>query len=122
MYWYLSSDEAVSARLVATASGDQKSTGRIEVLYKGQWGTICSDNWDDVDAKVVCRQLGYSGGWAAKDGMTGKGVGMVWLTNINCTGTETSIKDCEHSGWGENSMFIPCTHDRDAGAICHGTL
>ena len=45
-----------SIRLVG---GINETEGRVEICLGGQWGTVCDDQWGDVEARVVCRQLGY---------------------------------------------------------------
>ena len=40
--------------------GSTPLIGRVEVCVGGSWGTICDEYWDNNDARVACRQLGYS--------------------------------------------------------------
>ena len=39
--------------------GPSQLEGRLEVCLNNVWGTVCGFNWDNNDAAVACRQLGY---------------------------------------------------------------
>ena len=40
--------------------GSNYLQGRVEICYNEAWGTICDNQFDNVDASVICRQLGFS--------------------------------------------------------------
>ncbi|CAH1226137.1 NOTCH2 [Branchiostoma lanceolatum] len=102
-------------RLVGGKTGSHE--GRVEVSpwWNEPWGTVCDDSWDIQDAKVVCRQLGYTGAWEEKkEAFFGQGSGKIWLDNVICNGDEQYLSECPHNGWEVEN----CGHHEDAGVVC----
>ncbi|XP_045059048.2 macrophage receptor MARCO [Desmodus rotundus] len=100
-------ESLIPVRIVGSAN-----RGRAEVYYGNSWGTICDDGWDNSDATVFCHMLGYSGGKAIYN--VGAGTGSIWLDDVACQGTETSLWTCNKNKWGSHN----CNHNEDAGVEC----
>ena len=77
---------------------------------------MCDDGWDDTDATVVCRQLGfYSWVNAYGSARNGQGTGPIWLSRLSCFGNESNLFEC-----GQLSVSTKkCTHSNDAAVDCH---
>ncbi|KAM5225697.1 T-cell differentiation antigen CD6 isoform 2-T2 [Hipposideros larvatus] len=107
-------------RALRLVDGGSPCAGRVEMLERGQWGSVCDDTWDLEDAHVVCRQL--SCGWAIQ-ALPGlhftPGQGPIHRDQVNCSGAEAFLWDCP----GQHGALY-CGHKEDAGVVCseHQTL
>jgi hypothetical protein len=59
--WNHSAAGQLSGDLRLVNGPPSSSTGRLEVYFFGEWGTVCDDGFDSAEANVACRQLGFSG-------------------------------------------------------------
>lgn len=108
----------INIRLV---QGDVAYEGLVEVFHDGEWGTVCGRSWDNTDAGVVCKELGYLGGeggynhWMGFD--PGLGTRVIWMAFVGCDGSEPSLVNCTNTAdpWYRIKW---CTHNEDAAVKC----
>nr|XP_023969574.2 scavenger receptor cysteine-rich type 1 protein M130-like [Chrysemys picta bellii] len=63
--------------------GKDRCSGRVEVWYRGSWGTVCDDSWDMADANVVCKLLGCGSAVSALgEAAFSEGTGPIWVETI----------------------------------------
>ena len=86
--------------------------GRVQVKVHDYWRDVCDDNWNNVNAQVVCRQLGLAGGLAS---FHWNGSGQFGMDNVACIGDEVDIGQCPFRGWGVHD----CGFWEAAAVECH---
>ena len=87
---------------------------RVEVCLHGTWATVCHTEWQTVDAKVVCKQLGLPHGGAEERALYLRHEeDQLVVTNVNCIGNESRLVDCQYM-----NVSSTCEDYHIAGVIC----
>ncbi|XP_072895206.1 CD5 antigen-like [Hemitrygon akajei] len=102
-------------RDIRLVNGKNPCQGRLEVLFNGTWGTVCSDLFGIENAQAVCSQLSCGSAISVVDkGTFGEGTGPIWLDDIRCRFEDSLLWQCPSSAWGQHN----CRHQEDVGIIC----
>uniref|UniRef100_A0A1X7U8B7 SRCR domain-containing protein n=1 Tax=Amphimedon queenslandica TaxID=400682 RepID=A0A1X7U8B7_AMPQE len=95
--------------------GNYSSYGRLEVYCNGQWGTVCDDTFGSTDARVACRQLGYSDYSTYTGNLAGSSSQPIWLDSVYCSSSYSCLATCESC---PSSEYHNCRHNEDVALGC----
>ena len=96
-------------RLVQQRSIANWALGHLEVVVGGSWRQVCAASFDDKEAAVACRQLGYGAGTVAPFFQVADPPGAdalifpdVGVSLPGCEGSEATLIEC-----GAGEQFPP---------------
>ena len=102
--------------IVRLVGGNSYSDGIVEVYFNGEWGTVCDYGWDQQDANVVCKQLGFDSAVLVDFGQI-SGVD-VSLESLMCSTSDAILSSCGHYGVG---ITVNCRSRYKVAAVkCQG--
>lgn len=87
---------AADVQLVDSDGNVNSLQGRVEVRLNDNWGQVCGDGFNSVDAGVVCKELGHDGNGGLETGQHGIGGTPIVIGQVSCSGSESSILDCTY--------------------------
>ena len=123
--FYIVTDGAI---ILTAKPSNELGVGSVK-FYQGEFRTLLNfSGWDDIDALVVCKQLGYSttghsvclsSTCGPIDCPGGNFSARLWRNNrINCTGQERRLIKCPSGKWIVDSN---CDNTYNAASVkCAG--
>ena len=97
---------------VQLLDGPSENEGRLEYFTEAGWTSVCDNNFNDINAQVVCAEIGLDGGLSIGGGLYGPGPSGIFMSEIDCNGTEEKLSYCP------TGVLNTCTHDEDISVVC----
>lgn len=120
---------------VRLVNGSTALDGVVEVCFEGEYRLICDSFWDELEARVVCSQLGYNLGgrhlfithcylvYFSYLGVAipphGPFERTFLLNKTLCDGSENNILECSTS-YQELGIVVECPSSLAAAVSCGG--
>uniref|UniRef100_A0A3P9HNW3 SRCR domain-containing protein n=1 Tax=Oryzias latipes TaxID=8090 RepID=A0A3P9HNW3_ORYLA len=106
-----------AANSVRLENGSSRCSGRLEVKSNNSWSSVCEDDFDLLDAEVVCRELGCGAPSVLQGALYGEAEAPILSREFLCEGHESVLQDCG-SSWRKTKA---CPPDKAVGLTCSGT-
>lgn len=99
--------------------GDNDNEGCVQYFYDNTWGSFCHLNLTGLTpvANVMCRTLGFPSADSVSHCSVSSGDSPVWLSDVTCTGDESSIMECS---LGKHGIHSCEGHTHDIAVTCKG--
>lgn len=107
------------AFLVRLSASKVPNFGIVQVLNEStnRWVSVCDTDFDDTDARVLCRSIGYKDGKALCCSIFGSKLTLInpiEIANVQCTDNDTDFTQCTQ----EMRPNVTCPSGTYASVIC----
>ena len=87
--------------------------GAVRVWNENHYSLVCADSFDENDATVVCRRMGYAYGKSMCCSAFGNVEEHIEISDMQCTGSENDIGDCAMT-----RGVYTCASNQYASVVC----
>lgn len=87
---------------------------RLEIVQQSHWRSVSDEQFDNVEATVVCRQLSFTGGMVLpREQVLQSKQTSAFMANVSCMGYEQQLAEClsHQAGLSAQDVGVKCLRE-----------